>query len=106
MKRMIAILAGALVIGCKSQSPPPTAMVAPPSGPMIASAALVFDPPIIQTGPVLDLDRTNHGQAALVGFEESTTSFYDVFSLNRQATDGSDRIIKQAVTEKVGVTHR
>ena len=104
MKRIAILVGSLLIVGCKNQEPPATAMH--PVEPINASTALVFDPPILRTGPALDLDRNNHGQAALVGFEEPVTTFSDVFTLNREATDGSDRIVKQAVTERIGVTHR
>ena len=104
MKAIAVMLGSLLIVGCKTQDPPPTAMR--PVVPSNASTALVVDPPILRTGPALDLDRDNHGQAALIGFEEPVTTYSDVFTLNRQATDGSDRIVKQAVTERIGVTHR
>ena len=75
-------------------------------GPAVASAALVFDPPITLGEAPINLSRADRGEAALVGYEDNATSYYDVFSDNRQSTDFSDRFVKESITERVGVTHR
>jgi hypothetical protein len=71
------ILAMALV-GCASQP----ATVAPVQqahvySPAVASA-LVFDPPVIEGTPQLDLSREGRGPAAFEGFYDGTTSFYSI----------------------------
>jgi hypothetical protein len=53
-----------------------------------------------------DLARENRGEAALVGFEEASTSTYDVFTYDRQSSDQSDYYDQEAVSERVGATHR
>ena len=71
-----------------------------------AASALAFDPPIAMNEAAPDLSRDARGQAALVGFEEASNSTYDVFTYDRQASDSSDYYDQEAVSERVGSTHR
>src|ERR1700677_3235559 len=64
--------------GCASQP----ATVAPVQqahvySPTVASA-LVFDPPVIEGTPHLDLSRDGRGPAAFEGFYDGATSFYSI----------------------------
>ena len=104
MKKTITLSFAFLMVGCAAQTAR-TASV-PPLEPSHTSSALAFDPPIAQAEPTPDLSRDNRGQAALVGFEEPATSSYDVFTYNRQANDNGSYYDKEAITEKVGTTHR
>ena len=107
-------VASLMIVGCAVDQDK-QAMVAPQQPVAVAtaspmpgrtSAALAFDPPITQDGASPDLARDQRGQAALVGFEEAQTSSYDVFTYNRQASDNSNYYDKEAVSERVGTTHR
>ena len=108
MRHLTTILAASLLAGCASQSTPgstQTAAADPLAGPHAASA-LAFDPPIALNMTAPDLSRDARGGAALVGFEEPSTSTYDVFTYNSQASDYSDYYDQEAYSERVGVTHR
>ena len=97
------ILTGCAANSDHRQMPPATPReTAAPS----STAALAFDPPITQHEDRPDLSRDRRGQAALVGFEEPSTSTYDVFTYNRQSSDYSDYYDSEAVSERVGTTHR
>ena len=74
--------------------------------PVISSAALAFDPPLtLAEGPV-NVSRDDRGPAALAGFEETSNSKFAVFSDNRQATDGSDRVVHETVSFRFGESRR
>jgi hypothetical protein len=105
VRNRILLLAAVLLTGCAS-STPVVQTVNIPSGPMYASAALAFDPPITLNQPELDLSRSNRGEAAFIGYEDVTTSYYDIYNDNRESTDLSDRFVRESVTERIGVTHR
>ena len=106
MKHLTWISAAALVVGCAS-TPQQQAAVPPPALPDVhAASALAFDPPIARAAGMPDLSRDQRGQAALLGFEEPATSTCDVFTYNRQSSDSYSDYDKEAVSEKVGVTHR
>ena len=106
MKNLTSIAVLSLLAGCATQAakPAPQAIVAP-AGSTTASA-LAFDPPIALRSAAPDLSRDARGGAALIGFEEPSTSTYDVFTYNRQASDYSDYYDSEAVSERVGTTHR
>lgn len=74
--------------------------------PARTASALTFDPPIALAEPSPDLSRADRGQAALVGFEEPSTSTYSVFTYNRQSSNRADYYDKEAVSGKQGTTHR
>jgi len=67
---------------------------------------LAFDPPIALNEAAPDLSRDGRGQAALVGFEEPSTSSYDVFTYDRQSADQTDYFDQEAFSERIGTTHR
>ena len=105
VRYLTPILAASLLVGCASQKQTSTAsqVSVPPSR---SASALAFDPPIALNSVAPDLSRDARGQAALVGFEEPSTSTYDVFTYNRQSSDYSDYYDQEAVSERVGTTHR
>jgi len=97
------------LVGCASQATPsatPRSEALPQTPPPRTASALVFDPPIALSMAMPDLARENRGEAALVGFEEASTSTYDVFTYDRQSSDQSDYYDQEAVSERVGATHR
>jgi hypothetical protein len=100
---LLLICAG--LTGCAASQPalPAITTNAPPN---YGAAALVFDVPITMDEAPLNLSRSNHGQAAFAGFDDSSTSYYDIVTDNRQASDGTDQYIREAVSERVGSTHR
>jgi hypothetical protein len=97
------VISVGLLAGCAAQpsaTPPPVANL------NNASSALVFDPPIAMNVPPLDLSRDTHGEAAFAGFEDTTTTYFDVHTDDRQTTDLSDRFVREGYSEKVGATRR
>jgi hypothetical protein len=71
-----------------------------------ASAALAFDPPIAMNVPPLDLSRESHGEAAFAGFEDTTTTLFDIRTDDRQTTDFSARFEREGFSEKIGSVRR
>ena len=107
MKNLTLILAASVLAGCGANAAPSSSRPTPMAGTATSTAsALAFDPPIALHEPAPDLSRDARGQAALIGFEEPTTSTFDVFTYNRQSSDYSDYYDSEAVSEKVGTTHR
>ncbi len=107
VKYLTPIFAVSLLVGCASQKQPSTASQIDPAHPPARSAsALAFDPPIALNETAPDQSRDVRGQAALIGFEEAQTSTFDVFTYNRQASDRSDYYDQEAVSERIGTTHR
>ncbi len=72
----------------------------------MTAAALAFDPPITLAEGPINISRDDRGPAALVGFEESSTTYYDIYSDNRQADDGSDRVVRESVSFREGQSSR
>jgi hypothetical protein len=72
----------------------------------VASAALVFDAPITLDEAPLDISRSDRGPAAFWGFDQQSTSAYDVFTYNRQSTDRGDRFVQDSYSEKTGIIQR
>lgn len=107
MRTLWVILSGILITGCAAHKPAamPQANITAPA-PLVASAALVFDPPIIQQEPRLDLSRSTRGPAAFAGFEDTTTTYFYVRTDDRQTTDFTDRFEREGYSSKVGAIRR
>jgi hypothetical protein len=107
VRYQLLLVAGLMLSGCASEQPVMQADNAPlVTGSAGATAsALAFDVPITLYAPYIDISRDDRGPVAVVGYEEGGTSYYDVVTDNRQTTDGSDQFVREAVTERVGVTH-
>ncbi len=109
MKPFWIIAVAALLGGCTMQEP---SNENPAPAPVVettnarASSALAFDPALIQDQPSIDLARTGLGEAAFAGFEDTSTSYYDVFTDNRVANDGSDRFYREGYVERIGSISR
>jgi hypothetical protein len=69
-------------------------------------AALVFDPPIAQNEPGLELSRESRQPGAFVGYEQLTTTFFYLRTDDRWRTDGLDRYERRAISERVGMSFR
>jgi hypothetical protein len=106
VRKIIFILAGVLLTGCATQPPVmQSSNIAPPptTG---GSTALAFDAPITQGEPSIDISRDDRGPTAFLGFVDESTSVYDIFTLNRQSSDRSDRFFQDSYTEKTGTIRR
>jgi hypothetical protein len=80
-----------------------------------AAGALAFDPPVLAGMPKLDLSREGRDPAAFVGYEDLTTTIYDLQINDRQIDLGGDRFgnhgsddyyQRDAASEKIGVSYR
>ncbi len=100
------ILAASLLVGCEAQKATSTASFTTEVPPARTASALMFDPPIALNEQAPDLSRDLRGQAALIGFEEAATSTYDVYTYNRQGSGNTGYYDQEAVSERVGTTHR
>jgi hypothetical protein len=94
--------------GCASQKTP-VATAEPTTQPRYAVAsagALVFDPPVAIGQPPLQLSRNDRQPAAFAGYDASTTTYSYVRTEDRQTGDRHDRVERDAISEKVGVSYR
>jgi len=106
MKAISIVFGASLLAGCATQ-PVQTEAVQPVSaGPTASSAALAFDPPLTLNQRPLNLDRSGRGEAAFAGFEDTTTTYFDVWTDDRRTTDSSENYVREAYIEKVGSTTR
>jgi hypothetical protein len=110
VKALITLVGCGMLVGCAAQrAPTPTAQAAIPptaSVPLGSSSALLFTPPLARYSPPLNLDRTGRGQAAFVGFEQATTSSYDIYTYNRASTDGFDTYDRYTFVNRGGSLSR
>jgi len=67
---------------------------------------LLFDPPLTRYSPPINLDRTGRGEAAFAGFEQTSTSTYDVWTYNNASTDGCDSYNRSANVDRSGTLTR
>jgi hypothetical protein len=110
VRQTFLFMLGAILTGCASQ---PGAMQAsnnphPINQPPITggASALVFDAPITLGEPEIVVSRDDRGAAAFWGFEDQSSSAYDILTYNRTSTDRGDRYVQDSITEKTGVVQR
>jgi hypothetical protein len=72
----------------------------------VSSAALVFDAPITLDDAPVDISRSDRGPAAFWGYDQQSTSAYDIVTYNRQSSDRGDRYVQDSYTEKTGTVQR
>ena len=89
----------------------------------VTAAALVFDPPVVQDEPRLDLRRADRQPRVAIGYDGPITERYYIRTDDRQVIDGVrgssgrgqgggggggvyDRFERRAVTERTGVRYR
>ncbi len=84
------------------------------------ASALVFDPPVIQDEPRLELSRAERQPSVVMGYEEITAEYFSIRLDDRQISNGGvwggsfrgfgggsyDRYERRAVTNRVGVRYR
>lgn len=101
------IIFAALTVGCAAQKP-----VAENRYPIYrepaASGSLAFDPPIARYTPPIDLSRDVRERAAFVGYDELSTTFYNIYTDDKQYLCGPDnsRYQRRAISERVGISYR
>jgi hypothetical protein len=93
-----------LIGGCAANPvPPPVARGPVDQG---VASALVFDPPITFSEAPIELARDTRGAAAFGGFDEPSIDFVDVYTDNRQSTNGADFVHRDSYSERVSAVHR
>jgi hypothetical protein len=107
MKAALITICVALVAGCAAHPAQPVTTTQPvstvvPGG----AAALAFDPPVTLYERPLNLDRTGRGEAAFAGYEDSTTTYFDIWTNDRRTTDLSENYVREGYSEQVGSTRR
>ena len=71
------------------------------------AAALAFDPPVLAGTPRMDLSRDDREQGAFAGYQDSTTTYYDLQLDDKQTGDPSDdRFTREATSETVSTNTR
>ena len=94
---------------CGGPQPQPNAALQQPVDlPAHASAALAFDPPMGDASPSASayLDRTGRDPAAFAGFEQTSTSYFDVSTYNREAPDGANYVDRETYIDRSGSVTR
>ena len=79
-----------------------------------AAAALVFEPPVMQDGPPVELAREGRAPEAFVGYAEGVTEYFYLRWDDRQTNYGHGRhhggnfdyFERRAVSEKMGALYR
>ena len=94
-----------LVAGCAEQQQPKP-LLQRDAYPESAISALVFDPPVIAGEPPVELSRDDRRPAAFIGYEDTTATYYDVHTYDRQSTDGDNFFERSSIMDKVGVSYR
>lgn len=72
----------------------------------ISASSLVFTPPVAMGEEPLELARDDRTPRAFVGYDEVSTSYFQIWTEDRQTNDGTDRYVRRATIEKVGVSYR
>jgi hypothetical protein len=119
MRNVGLLLFSLTIAGCAAH---PVAVIAPKPEPVYddaVAAALVYDPPAIQYGPLINTDRNGRATSAFAGFDEPITTFYYLYVDDRQGGYGIDglhggngwghsldRYERQAITQRSGVSYR
>ena len=97
-----SVLLGLCLIGGCASAPPPAARTYQDS----SGSALVFDPPAIAYDRPVELSREERRPGAFMGYEETTATYYDVRTYDRQSDDGNQYFDRSAIIDKVGVSYR
>jgi hypothetical protein len=110
MRSTLAILIVVCLVGCaaKPQQPVVVNDFEPSYEPRV-STALTFDPPISMGDQPLYLARAEREPAAVVGYDETTTTVFNIYVNDTQY--GPSRLPnlwfqRQAVSERFGVSYR
>jgi hypothetical protein len=110
MLRFASILAVTLILGgCAAQSRPSqqTRAVEPPMSQSGAPAlALVLDPPAILGQPPIELARAERRSGAFGGFQNLTTTYFSIQTIDQQTSDWTDRYQRRTEMNQVGVNYR
>ena len=93
-----------IVGGCAAKQP--GRLSAPQRYDDASSASLVFTPPVSLGHAPLELARDDRTPRAFVGYDEITTSYFHIWTDDRQTSDGTDRYLRRATIEKMGVSYR
>ena len=101
-KLTISLLLASILTGCAAQPKPAVSQIDAP----IASSALAFDPPVTMNVAPIDLSRDTRGEAAFIGYEDSSTTYFDQYTDDRRTTDNSDRLQRETYSEHVGDIRR
>ena len=72
----------------------------------VSTASLVFTPPVAIAEAPVELAREDRTARAFVGYDEVTTSYFHIWTDDRQTNDGTDRYVRRSTIEKVGVSYR
>ena len=113
----LTVLGLVLATGCATQ-PKQRAVAAlddefDAARPAAVAGALVFEPPIAQDGPLLELARDGRAPEAFVGYAEGVTEYFYLRWDDRQTNYGHghhggnfDYFERRAISEKMGALYR
>lgn len=122
LRRHLLLVAIVYLSGCQTKQAPRAVAqreVPLPQAEAVVASALVFDPPVLQDEPRLELSRADRQPRVAVGYEEMTAEYFDIRMDDSQISNGFsgrhgsgggwgsyDRYERRAVTERVGVRYR
>jgi hypothetical protein len=104
MRIALLALSLALLSGCTHKAMPQTH--APHLYSDSTASSLAFSPPIAQNDPPIILPRDQRQPGVFIGFEDVTASYFYIRTDDQQTNDGTDRYVRRAIVEKIGVTYR
>lgn len=105
MRRAVCLITIAFVtVGCANK--PQGRLAAQQGYQDAASASLAFTPPVARGTEPVELARDDRTPRAFVGYDEVTTSYFHIWTDDRQTNDGTDRYVRRSRIEKVGVSYR
>jgi hypothetical protein len=107
MLRIAPILMLALLLGgCAAQIKQPSAQSHISSVPQSTGLALVLDPPAVLGQPPIELARAARRPAAFGSYQDLTTTYFSIQTIDRQTSDWTDRYERRTEMNRVGVSYR
>ena len=70
------------------------------------ASSLAFSPPIAQNEPAISLPRDQRQPGVFIGFEDVSASYFYIRTDDQLTNNGTDRYVRRAIVEKIGVTYR
>ena len=102
--RLTAILT--LCVGCVSQPKAAAPVAVTVATRERSTGSLAFDPVIARGTESIDVSRDERGNSAYVGIEDSTTTYFNTVTDDRNSTDQGVGVDRETYSEKVGDIRR
>ena len=100
----IAVLA--LCAACASQPTATTPATVTVATRERSTGSLAFEPAIASGTAPIDVSRDERGNSAYVGIEDTTTTYFNTYTDDRNSTDQGVGVDRESYSEKVGDIRR